>query len=63
MPSEVVKTRSITHKATVELTEAEVADYLIAEVKRRNPSVKDYELTCEFSVGGLTATVSGELVK
>jgi len=49
MPSEVVKTRSITHRATVDLTEAEIAAYVIAGVKRDHKDLKDHDMMVEFS--------------
>lgn len=68
-PKGLTKAKKTIYSASLELTEAEIRAYVIAGVKRDNPSVKDYELTVQFraetdeTCPPITAMVSGELVK
>jgi hypothetical protein len=61
---ELTKTKKIIHTRRRELTETEIAAYVIAGVKRDHKELKDYELTCGFNIEPLvlTAVVEGERV-
>lgn len=61
--SEVTKTRKIISSAKLELTEAEIAAYVIDGVKRDHKELKDYDLAVGFDLEmPLSATVAGEKV-
>lgn len=61
---ELTKTRKIVSSVALELTEAEIAAYVIDGVKRDHKELKDYELKVGFDLGdiALSATVEGERV-
>lgn len=60
---EVTKTRKIISSAKLELTEAEIAAYVIDGMKRDHKEMKDYELAVGFDLEmPLKASVQGERV-
>lgn len=62
--SELTKTRKIVSNVSLELTESEIAGYVIEGVKRDHKELKDYDLKVGFDLGevALAATVEGERV-
>jgi regulator of RNase E activity RraA len=62
--SELTKTRKIVSSVSLELTESEIAGYVIEGVKRDHKELKDYDLKVGFALGELqlAATVEGERV-